>query len=1133
LATNRAREFYDNDGFFLTEPVLPGLMYDGDTDDEGASGGKQDPIMKAKHQYWGRGARSAFFQKFKKLDKHTLPLDFPAPRPPTPPHPRALKDQAAEGKKKVPKYARPPTPRSTYLRECRKMHMPPQPMLDYYTRNRSNINHKTGRIQTSKLDSLNFNGYGMGDDRAFAFSKALQIKTALRTTTFNLASNGLKGKGAAALLNALTGMETVTSLDLSNNSIGKEGSRALVRFLLKSQFKLKFCSLKGNRLGDTLMKPVFDAVAECHTLEVFNASDNALRSAKGVAKIMTSGMNGIVELDLGWNRLRGVQVVRDIAEGLESSNCHVKSLRLAYNGFGNGTHESLLLGAMANCLSLTEIDLSFNVMSDRMTMAYLKDFFPPSNRHIKTLALDGNMIGELGARAVLGVMGEYDDATVTMTKCNITDKTKCRVAFDHAAPDGVYELNLERLSDVAVAQELLRVGRLGGPLTWKSAKVGKSKYTSSVWHDDPFWEIPKTGTLSLEFEASKTVLRDGAEANEFLRTAELTKNSCLAAIPDDKMERVWERVLNDRAVVDKRNEMDLVRYLAKDHWFTVAQAETLLGLCRDEELKIKQLFYLFPKLVDLYDSRLGESGDDVPNLVQLFSPRSKYGVSRLVALSGFSPWHQTGHYTFDLGIEEERERCKALLALDTMQSFHWKKHIVANKLNTASHAVAWGSVDPILGPTVLFRNLLACCNFTQAENEWSCVRNAEYSVPAARAPAPPPPAEKKKGGKGRKKPAPKKGAAKPAAPAPAPFQRFSREWKLPRRGVVSFDFVDTPTHAAYLRKCFPQASVEDVEKLEEMLRRAYRTLNHQELVSGFIGMEERDAFFNTRIKGLLGGWQFNLTCLQLSRLMNLVAHGEHHHEVHPSFDQQSKEAYENQFRINREHHLIESILCMFPKLTDVKNLHLPLILLSEKNRKAVRRAIGHLRLFNVMRPESEYTLSLEHSDDRALLGVLIDMCKDEGSGVAFVAKGCAWNGVPFLELPKARSPLTPGPFSPTAADCEGTVVLVLQFVERGPPHRPGTTESRGTGVSSTSARVGVKGLKQWEQDVIQREEEEKRKQKLSGKKKSPKWKRKRKLGSVALTGMQVLGGKKPSRGNTDKPPKWFNVCNSFWVGVHE
>ena len=48
-------------------------------------------------------------------------------------------------------------------------------------------------------------------------------------------------------------------------------------------------------------------------------------------------------------------------------------------------------------------------------------------------------------------------------------------------------------------------------------------------------------------------------------------------------------------------------------------------------------------------------------------------------------------------------------------------------------------------------------------------------------------------------------------------------------------------------------------------------------------------------------------------------------------------------------------------------------------------------------------------------------------------------------------------------------------------------------MSSTSARVGVKGLKQWEQDVIQREEEEKRKQKLSGKKKSPKWKRKRKL----------------------------------------
>ena len=48
--------------------------------------GQKDPILLAKQQFWGRGAR-CIFQKFKSLDKICLPSDFPVPRPPTPLHP--------------------------------------------------------------------------------------------------------------------------------------------------------------------------------------------------------------------------------------------------------------------------------------------------------------------------------------------------------------------------------------------------------------------------------------------------------------------------------------------------------------------------------------------------------------------------------------------------------------------------------------------------------------------------------------------------------------------------------------------------------------------------------------------------------------------------------------------------------------------------------------------------------------------------------------------------------------------------------------------------------------------------------------------------------------------------------------
>ena len=271
----------DRDGFFITSSAIPlnpdpNSNYDADTEVIT----QKDPILLAKQQFWGRGARHAFFQKFKTLDKICLPSDFPVPRPPTPLHPGRVRQKPSvykedikhtdntEERKKKRQFHRPNTPRSTYLRECRKMHMPPQPMLDYYTRSkRSHINQQTGRVKTASLQSINFNGYGMGNDRALAYAKALQIKTALKTTTFNFSGNGLTETGASALIQAVSDIGTVTDLDLSNNRIGRLGTESLVKYLkTKGKDTLRKLSLKGNRLGDKWAK-----LARCPFRPIFRA----------------------------------------------------------------------------------------------------------------------------------------------------------------------------------------------------------------------------------------------------------------------------------------------------------------------------------------------------------------------------------------------------------------------------------------------------------------------------------------------------------------------------------------------------------------------------------------------------------------------------------------------------------------------------------------------------------------------------------------------------------------------------------------------------------------------------------------------------------------------------------------------
>jgi hypothetical protein len=891
--------------------------------------------------------------------------------------------------------------------------------------------------------------------------------------------------------------------------------------------RLRVLNLKGNRLGDNLLKPILTAAGECSTLEVLNVADNSMRSAKGVSEIVKNGMNAVVDLDLGWNGLRGVDVIKDLVEALQSPKCILQTLRLAYNGFGSGLGDSMLLTALAESTTVNNIDLSFNVLDDRTALAYLTLLFPAAHGHVKSFNMSGNPIGLLGLRKALQVIGENtefgEEVTLFFQKCNL-DKNTIEKRLNFNSPSGAYTLNLEHPADHVMALELLRLGRKGGPLSFGSnTKVGKTRLAPALWYDDPYWEPPKTGTMTIDFEISATALIDTAN-HDSIRTAVITRKGCIACIDDEVLQRQVHGGLANRKVVERLQLTKCVKVLAEDNWFLSRQMHFLIkALAHNEEERTQMTAYLLPKLADAYDistlhhepsykqERLESDGvetDDhsanVPHVLQLVRGLSPYGVSRLIVQLGFSPCHQSGHYELDLSLTGERDQAIALLALDMMQSFYWKKQVVLQKERIQDFG--WGAIHPSLGPSVNFVNMQRNMCFSQRSGEWTCIRNAAY-------------------------------VANPAANGEEThFVSFTRSWALPERGVLKFDFVDAPTHMAFLQEHLPRAVQTDIEELQEVLRRSYRMLHHQEVKrGGDLEMDERDAFFKSRILGVLAAWCYTLTCLQLTQVLSLVAHGEHHHGLHPHLHGNADdEAYEKQFKVNRDHHVSDVIFVMLPKLSDLNNFHLPLVNLPKSVQTELINRIGALRLFNVHHPFQHYELSLDRDDDRKLAQLLIDMMKDPGSGLQLVANECFLNDSKLSAIPDKVSPLK------NELDTAGILKLSLAF--------PTTTTSTSK-YSANVPNITIKGLAEWETAVETKRQEEERHRRMSGAKKwSPKVRKKSpnpNKGKPALADIHKMAmQRRDSLGSnltvrmqagerSTTPAKWFNICNVLWVGIHE
>ena len=221
------------------------------------------------------------------------------------------------------------------------------------------------RVNTS-LTSLDLSENSIGDGGgASSLTEALRVNTSL--TSLHLSCNSIGDEGASSLSKALRVNTSLTSLDLSQNSIGDEGASSLSK-ALRVNTSLTSLDLSQNSIGD----------------EGASSLSEALR-------VNTS----LTSLHLSWNSI-GAEGACSLSEALRV-NISLTSLNLYNNSIGDEGASSLSETLRVNT-SLTSLDLSLN--SIRAKGASFLSEALRVNTSLTSLHLSKNSIGVEGASSL-------------------------------------------------------------------------------------------------------------------------------------------------------------------------------------------------------------------------------------------------------------------------------------------------------------------------------------------------------------------------------------------------------------------------------------------------------------------------------------------------------------------------------------------------------------------------------------------------------------------------------------------------------------------------------------------------------------------------------------------------------------
>lgn len=206
-----------------------------------------------------------------------------------------------------------------------------------------------------------------------------------------------------------------TSLDLSNNKVGNEGVKHIVKYFKN----LKHLNLSNNKISNEGFKEI---AMHCNALESLNLSVNQI-DAQGVSEAVPYLYN-LKILFLGSNKI-GDLGATEIAKNL----LNLEELYLGANQLGDkGTIE-----IAKHLTNLTSLDLSWNEIDNAGAIEIAQNL-----TKLKFLGLSGNLIQTLGAKQIVKKLVNLASLDLSWNKISLINENYVKNRLNH-----LKHLNLE------------------------------------------------------------------------------------------------------------------------------------------------------------------------------------------------------------------------------------------------------------------------------------------------------------------------------------------------------------------------------------------------------------------------------------------------------------------------------------------------------------------------------------------------------------------------------------------------------------------------------------------------------------------------------------------------------------------
>jgi Ran GTPase-activating protein (RanGAP) involved in mRNA processing and transport len=286
------------------------------------------------------------------------------------------------------------------------------------------------RTVTEKLNSstVNLAHHGLCDKGCIAISQCIRVNTFI--TSLDLSNNGITLDGINTLLAVMQKNPSITELNLSqnrfghkgisnqalnfygvgdaNNSIESKSIGLLIKQMLQKNGILKKLILRENKLSDSDIQEICEALSENYSLIYLDLSYNELGERSGfyISQMLSSNVD-LKNLNLEWNKLRNLGCIH-IANGLMSNNV-VTCLNLNWNGIGDSATQKLSQMLHHNT-ALEELHISNNhIFSGPQSVKLIANSLKENNA-LRILNLANNPLDLEGAKALLSAVKSNENS---------------------------------------------------------------------------------------------------------------------------------------------------------------------------------------------------------------------------------------------------------------------------------------------------------------------------------------------------------------------------------------------------------------------------------------------------------------------------------------------------------------------------------------------------------------------------------------------------------------------------------------------------------------------------------------------------------------------------------------------------